>query len=61
VILRFLKKHRISPNFWATIFHGYGCVLIEKMGWATFWANFEQEHLVSLFCFCLEPEMNDMK
>jgi hypothetical protein len=54
----FMKKKTISPNLCTTNFQGKSYILIlTKKGWATFWAIFQQTHLLTLVsekvCVCV--------
>jgi hypothetical protein len=45
----FYEKYPTSPSLCAAYFQGKSYVLLlTKIGWATFWAIFEQTHLVTL-------------
>jgi hypothetical protein len=49
----FSKKYGTSPNFRTIFSQSTNYVFIsfeQKMGWATFWANFSQTHRVTLPC-----------
>jgi hypothetical protein len=41
-------NHRGSPNFTDSLLHGDIVLIFTKMGWALFWVNFPQTHLVTL-------------
>jgi hypothetical protein len=46
---QFLENTDVAHIFVATFLYGLGYAsILTKMGWATFWASFSQNHLVTL-------------